>query len=398
MTLRPWRGRAGALAVIAALLPSFLTMSPAGAEGCSGRPLEDALLPECGVVLEQGLTQMEWTRPRVQVRDALTPFTLASMSGEGNPLRGLQVWTEVRPNVYHGWVSGYSLGASNITSLEPGRTYWFVAQRRVAWSFPEVRTASVFESAQVVSLYGHPGVPFMGALGKYTPAAAATEAARVALQYDRVNGARSVIPALHLIASVAQAGPGADGRYLSRMPLSVVDEYVRATAAQGQLLFLDVQVGWGDPLTETRYYERALREPHVHLALDPEFATRSDGLPPGQAIGSLDAATINRVQAYLAGLVEDGGMPPKVLVLHQFRDDMLPDAEGIASVDAVDVVIDMDGFGTPYQKRWGYERYAHSSYAEYAGFKLFYDWDSPLLTPAEVQALTPAPPDYIIYQ
>ena len=45
----------------------------------------------------------------------------------------------------------------------------------------------------------------------------------------------------------------------------------------------------------------------------------------------------------------------------------------------------------------GYERYANSSYAEFSDFKLFYQWDTPHFTPAEIQALSP-PPDYVIYQ
>ena len=38
-----------------------------------------------------------------------------------------------------------------------------------------------------------------------------------------------------------------------------------------------------------------------------------------------------------------------------------------------------------------------AEYAPHAGFKLFFRWDSPVLTPEEIQAL-PKPPDLIIYQ
>lgn len=236
----------------------------------------------------------------------------------------------------------------------------------------------------------------MGALGEYSAAGAATEAARVAAEYDELNGSRGVRPALHLIASVAQADAG-DGTYLGRMSLDAVDEYVEVTAARGQLLFIDVQVGWGDPLAEVQRYEQQLRQGHVHIALDPEFATRSDGAAPGQAIGSLSAAQINEVQDYLAGLASEYELPNKILVVHQFRDDMLDDPWNIASVGGTDLVIDMDGYGPQGQKLAGYDRYANADYAEYAGFKLFYDWDTPLFTPSEIQSLNP-PPDYVIYQ
>ncbi|MCK9495689.1 MAG: hypothetical protein M0R75_09345, partial [Dehalococcoidia bacterium] len=215
-------------------------------------------------------------------------------------------------------------------------------------------------------------------------------------QYDALNGSRGVTPALHLIASVAQADPG-DGTYLGRMPLADVDRYVEVTAEHDQLLFVDVQVGWGDPLAEVKRYERQLRNPHVHIALDPEFSTKSDGEAPGVSIGSLTAQQINEVQGYLAALSATYELPSKVLVVHQFRDDMIEAPERIAAVDGVDLVIDMDGWGPQGQKLAGYDRYANSSYAEFAGFKLFYEWDVPLFTPRQIQALDPAP-DYVIYQ
>ena len=138
-------------------------------------------------------------------------------------------------------------------------------------------------------------------------------------------------------------------------------------------------------------------EPHVHVALDPEFATAGKHEAPGDAIGYLTPEQVNPVQHYLAGLSADGTIPSKVLVLHQFRSDMLHDTDRIEQVDGVDLVIDMDGWGPTGQKLDGYNTFARASYAEYAGFKLFYQWDQPLLTPAQVMAL-PHPPDYLIYQ
>lgn len=220
----------------------------------------------------------------------------------------------------------------------------------------------------------------------------------MASQYDALNGARKVIPALHLIAAVAQRYPGANGLYVGRINAAKLDEYVRVTEERGMLLFLDIQVGWSDPLTEVKALERVLLKPHVHVALDPEFATRTDGEPPGVAIGSLDAGQVNAVQEYLGELVVAHALPPKVLVVHQFRVDMLLDPEDLTTVHGVDRVIDMDGWGPRTQKLWGYQTFANASYAPFAGFKLFYDWDVRLFSPTEVQQLQPGPPDLIIYQ
>ncbi len=393
---------ARSLAVAAVLaLGAWLVAAPTPASACTGSPLFDARIWACGIRIDAGLTEVKWDRGTVTLATALTADRLKPTDGSGDGPRSLEIWVERPSGVFDGWVRGRSVG---LRVLEPGTTYYFAADEPLSWAIarpaparpPSSTRASIFDGAQVVSLYGHPGVPFMGALGKYSAAGAAAEVARVAATYDRLNGARDVIPALHLIASVAQAHAG-DGTYLGRMSLDAVQEYADVTAARGQLLFLDIQVGWGDPLAEVRRYEPILRQPNVHVALDPEFATRSDGEAPGQAIGSLTAAEINAVQAYLATLPGKYGIPRKVLVVHQFRVDMIVDPMNIASVDEVDLVIDMDGFGPQGQKLAGYERFANSSYAEFAGFKLFYQWDTPLFTPAEIQALTP-PPDYVIYQ
>ena len=256
---------------------------------------------------------------------------------------------------------------------------------------------SVFERAQVVSFYGYPGVPMMGALGAHSPLEAVTAVSLVAAEYDALNGPREVVPALHLIVAVAQRYSGSDGLYLDRIDAELLAEYVEAAREREVLLFLDIQVGWSEVLLEVSWLAAALREPFVHLAIDPEFATLSDGAPPGVAIGSLEASEVNEVQRYLARIVRLRGLPPKVLVLHQFLDDMLRDVEAYEDVPEVELAIDMDGYGGDHAKLSKYDRYALSSYAERAAIKLFYDWDAPLITPARLQALA-RPPDLVIYQ
>ena len=255
----------------------------------------------------------------------------------------------------------------------------------------------MFDGAQVVSLYGYPGHPGMGALGAYPPERAADEVLRVAEAYDALNGERGVAPALHLIVAVAQPWPMEDGSYLHRLSDELLATYVELARERGLLLFLDVQVGWADPLAEVRRLSGALAEPFVHLALDPEFATRASGLAPGLVVGSIDAAEVNAVQDYLAALVREHRLPPKLLVLHQFLDRMLPAAEEYAALPEVEITIDMDGYGGQWAKLSNYDRYALASYAERPAIKLFYDWDTPLLSPQRLLALE-RPPDLVIYQ
>jgi hypothetical protein len=256
---------------------------------------------------------------------------------------------------------------------------------------------SYFANTQVISLYGHPGVATMGELGVHSADAVAAVARALAAEYDALNGDRDTVAALHLIVDVAQAQPQADGSYLAQMPLEDVRQYVEIAREEGMLIFLDLQIGWADTLEAVQRLRPLLSEPFVHLALDPEFATAARGAAPGIAIGSLDAEVVNDVQHYLDGIVRRFDLPPKILVLHQFLVEMITHPEDIALLPAVEITIDMDGYGPPEPKIGGYQRYAMASYAQRAALKLFYHWDVPLMSPADVLALEKVP-DYVIYQ
>ena len=225
---------------------------------------------------------------------------------------------------------------------------------------------------------------------------------RHAAEYDvRIASGHSMpryaMPALHLIVDVAQPQPQRDGSYLLRTPIETVRVHVEAARAAGVLLFLDLQVGWTDPLSGVERLEEFLREPFVHVALDPEFATQRYRRAPGSVIGTVDVTEIRLVQAYLAQIAIEHGLPPKILVLHQFTPDMLKDLDHLEASPDVDVVVDMDGFGGKPEKLGGYNRYARAAYSEYAGFKLFFHWDTPVFTASELMALE-NPPRYIVYQ
>jgi len=160
-------------------------------------------------------------------------------------------------------------------------------------------------------------------------------------------------------------------------------------------LILDVQVGRSTVASEVAALERYLKEPDVHLALDPEFAM-TDCQVPGQRIGQLRAADINSSLDTLERLIRDHGLPPKVLIVHQFTLGMVPDKPKVRTSTLVDVALVMDGFGTQSLKRSSYRAVMREPLA-HAGIKLFYQQDSNLFTPAQVLALTPRP-SVIVYQ
>jgi hypothetical protein len=75
---------------------------------------------------------------------------------------------------------------------------------------------------------------------------------------------------------------------------------------------------------------------------------------------------------------------------------MLTNAAQIVPLPLVQVVIDMDGWGPPWQKISTYESYVASEPVQFTGFKIFYKNDlrgtgSWIMSPHEVLRLTPSP-------
>jgi hypothetical protein len=117
-----------------------------------------------------------------------------------------------------------------------------------------------------------------------------------------------------------------------------------------------------------------LQRPYVHLGLDPEFAMKGGGIP-GKRIGTMDAREVNHAIEVLADLVTEHKLPPKVLIVHRFTRKMLTNTDSIRLDPRVQVVIQMDGYGSPYLKQDAYRFWISPYPVEYAGFKLFYKND-----------------------
>jgi len=166
------------------------------------------------------------------------------------------------------------------------------------------------------------------------------------------------------------------------------------------LVFIDVQVGLSTLQEEIPQFEQYLKMPNVHLGVDPEFSMKG-GQAPGKAIGSLDAADINFTSNYLAELVKANNIPPKILVVHRFTQRMVTNYKQIKTQPAVQIVMDMDGWGYPGKKMTTYQEFIAKEPVQFTGFKLFYKNDlrdkSRLMTPQEVLKQKPQP-IYIQYQ
>lgn len=213
-------------------------------------------------------------------------------------------------------------------------------------------------------------------------------------QYQPLSPERPVLPTYHMIIAVANTTPP---YYYANISLDLIEEWIEAANESGVAIILDIQPGQGDVMYIYERVRHLFYNPHVHLAIDPEFKMGA-GEVPGQKVGSLYAADINAVQADLNQIGLEIGLN-RVLILHQFAGIMLPDKEAIENYPHVELVIDGDGVGSAAAKIRNYNEYAQEAAFEYGGFKLFpNDGDYPVMTPEEVMSLLVPQPVIIIYQ
>jgi hypothetical protein len=185
------------------------------------------------------------------------------------------------------------------------------------------------------------------------------------------------------------------------MPEAQIDSALAIAKMGNAIVFLDIQVGHSTLQHEVPLLEKYLKMPQVHLGIDPEFSMK-DGSIPGKKIGSYDAQDINYCSDYLAQLVKENNLPPKIFVVHRFTQGMVKNYKDIKLHPEVQIVMHMDGWGEPVLKRSTYKLYIHKEPVQFTGFKLFYKNDlkkAPhvLLTPEELLTLKPQP-IYIQYQ
>jgi hypothetical protein len=244
----------------------------------------------------------------------------------------------------------------------------------------------IFPAYRVVAYYGTAGNSALGVLGEGHPDRMLPKLRAAAKPFA---GDRKVQVAYELIATVAQGSPGADGDYSRMISLNRIQQYVDQARRHKVLVILDLQPGRGDFLPQARKLERFLVQPHVGLALDPEWRMRA-GEVPGRVIGRVGAAEVNRVSDYLAGLVARHGLPEKLFVLHQFRASMLPDIGRVEKRRGLALVQHVDGFGTRAEKDATWKRLRRPQQF-HLGYKLFYDEDVKRYRAADVLRFKPAP-------
>ena len=286
----------------------------------------------------------------------------AKKSATAKPQRSDTSRSPARPRGALGPVAGdkhlaYKNAGSDLDSLWPPR-------------MPATLPGSILPAKRIIAFYGNPLSKRMGILGEYETDDMLRRLDREVAEWNRLDPSHPVQPALHLIAVVAQAAPGRDGKYRLRMDSTLIERVYGWAKRKNAIMFVDVQVGLSTLQEELPALERFLKRPDVHLGIDPEFSMK-DGGRPGKKIGTYDASDINYATRYLGGLVEKHALPPKVLVVHRFTRKGVTNSPGIKLDSKVQIVMHMDGFGAPWLKRDSYYSYVKKEPVQFAGWKQF---------------------------
>ena len=259
---------------------------------------------------------------------------------------------------------------------------------------------AIFPDNRVIAYYGNLYSTRMGILGEIPKDSMFKKLQQEVAEWQAADPSTKTLPALHYIATTAQGSAGRDGKYRLRMPFHQIDTIMNWASQINALVFVDIQVGHSTVKDEVPLLEKYLRQPNVHLGIDPEFSMKN-GERPGSKIGTFTSDDINDAIDFLAEVVRKNDLSPKVLVLHRFTQGMVTGYDKIKKVPEVQVVIDMDGFGDKILKRSTYLRYIYKEPVQFTGFKLFYKNDtkntSGIYTPGELLKFTPKPV-YIQYQ
>lgn len=244
---------------------------------------------------------------------------------------------------------------------------------------------------QLITFYGSPWGRALGILGNY-PRKQMTEYIYGLVDLYQPLDSRHAMCTWHMVTTVANQNPP---EYRHVVDEATIEVWVASADVYECAVILDIQPGHVTIQEEFGRISRFLYNPHVHLAIDPEFDMVGDQIP-GISVGQTPAEDINWVQGEMQKIANQIGVN-KVLMLHQFKDSMLPDKQNIINYPNVEVVIDSDGTFNTDIKIANYYQYANEPGWDYLALKIFYEYDPYVLTPEEVQQLGPRPA-IVIYQ
>lgn len=273
---------------------------------------------------------------------------------------------------------------------------------------------AVLPTHRIVAYYGIPNAEPTGPA--YQLDASMLEKLRAqGAAYQQLDPAHPVQLAIDLVANVPDGAPGPDGTYSHDLDTDTIQSYITFCQQNGLVLFLDLDFGLADPMSELKGFLPYLeRYPFVELAIDPEWMfPRHNGIP-GTNLSNVRASDLNPIIRTMAEIPLKYHVPRKVLLIHQYRGDgdglsnpydpgqaEIADKRALLFDKRVDVVINVDSVGgyngDQVDKTQEYEEWVNQDMQKYhnfryGGFKLFYHIEAQtLMTPQQVLALKPPP-------
>ena len=248
-------------------------------------------------------------------------------------------------------------------------------------------TRTLIPGHRVVAFYGAPHAPGLGVLGAGSPDAIWPQLRRQAKPY--ATGRNTVMPAYELITYLATGSRGNQGNFSSRLSDRTITHYAHAAKRHHALLILDIQPGRGRFLPDARSLKPWLRLPYVGLAIDPEWKLYGGQLPLS-GIGHTNARVVNRVSRWLNHLTRVHRLPQKLFLVHQFTESMVRNKDAVVARKHLATVFNVDGLGGRAAKIAKYRDFAQDRRFP-LGFKVFYDADIGVMSPADVLRLRPRP-------
>ncbi|MES2059992.1 MAG: hypothetical protein V4438_03100 [Patescibacteria group bacterium] len=292
--------------------------------------------------------------------------------------------------------------ATSTASSTPPNAATSTVAKKYLWpaDAPYPNAGALLPFNRIVAYYGNFYSKAMGVLGEYPRGEMIAKLNREVSKWNAADPSTPVIPAIQYIAVTAQGSAG-DGKYRLRMPNSEIDKALDIANEMHGILILDVQVGKSTLEEELPKFASYLKLPNVHLGIDPEFSMKG-GEKPGTVIGTMDATDVNYAVNFLANIVKENNLTPKIIIVHRFTQHMVTNSTKINPTQEVQVVMDMDGWGSPWHKEKAYLDTVYEYPVQFTGIKLFYKNDlrapsTRMLTENEVLNLRPIP-SYIQYQ
>lgn len=249
---------------------------------------------------------------------------------------------------------------------------------------------------RILLIYGLPGNARYGMLASYDNLRLIEILQDRCDEFEELDPGWPIILGLQIVASAAQKKPGLDGDYVRDTSVASIYEYIEFTRKNDMLLFLDAQIGRRSVPEDVQRLHRYLMQPHVHLGIDPEFDMESTEIPT-QDRGSTSAADIRWVQDYLVKLASDAGIPPKILIVHQFMEGMITNRPLLRPVRGVQLVLNVSLWGSIEEKSVAWQTLVANDPVQFGGIMISSTWDTPAMSTEDVINL-PHAPEIVIYQ